>query len=181
MEPKEYFSEESDHENCSTCSEEETMSEDETPTTSDEEFIVSDAEMEEEYEFEELIEENEKLRKENKLLKKLLIQKSAKLLANRTSLREFLLSLLHHFLPERGFCALFLSHLHSAFLGTCRLLRANFLSFWLGAKPALHRASPLTFVNLLSKRSSTQQALLSSLTPLTHTHSQVYIITAWGF
>ena len=53
-----------------------------------------------------------------------------------------------------------------------------FLSFWLGAKPALHHASPLTFVNLLSKRSSTQQALLSSRTPLTHTHSQVYIITA---
>ena len=89
-------------------------------------------------------------------------KKSAKLLANRTSLREFLLSLLHHFLPERGFCALF-------------------LSFWLGAKPALHHASPLTFVNLLSKRSSTQQALLSSRTPLTHTHSQVYIITAGVF
>ena len=65
MDPKEYVSEESesDHENCSTCSEEETMSEDETPTTSDEEFIVSDAKMEEEDEFEELIEENEKLRK----------------------------------------------------------------------------------------------------------------------
>ena len=74
MDPKEYFSEESesDHENCSTCSEEETMSEDGTPTTLDEEFIVSDAEMEEEDELEELIEENEKLRKENKLLKKLL-------------------------------------------------------------------------------------------------------------
>ena len=56
-----------------------------------------------------------------------------------------------------------------------------FLSFWLGAKPALHHASPLTFVNLLSKRSSTQQALLSSRTPLTHTHSQVYIITAGVF
>ena len=38
---------ESDHEECSTCSAEETRSEDETPTTSDEEFIVSDSEMEE--------------------------------------------------------------------------------------------------------------------------------------
>ena len=35
------------HENCLTCSEEETVSEDETPTTSDEDFIVSDSEMEE--------------------------------------------------------------------------------------------------------------------------------------
>ena len=85
MEPKEFLEEsehedcttcseesESDHENCATCSEEESMSEDETPTTSDEEFIVSDVEMEEEDEFEELIEENEKLRKEIQLLKKLL-------------------------------------------------------------------------------------------------------------
>ena len=56
---------ESDHEDCPTCSEEESMSEDESPTTSDEEFIVPDEE--EEDEVEELIEENENLKKENKL------------------------------------------------------------------------------------------------------------------
>ena len=60
-------SEQSDHEDCPTCSEEELMSEDESPTTSDEEIIVSDEE--EEDEVEELIEENENLKKENKLLK----------------------------------------------------------------------------------------------------------------
>ena len=61
------FEVESDHEDCPTCSEEESMSEDESPTTSDEEFIVSDEEGEDEVE--ELIEENENLKKENILLK----------------------------------------------------------------------------------------------------------------
>ena len=68
MDPKEdYESEQSDHEDCPTCSEEESMNEDKSPTISDAEFIVSDEE--EEDEVEELIEENENLEKENKLLK----------------------------------------------------------------------------------------------------------------
>ena len=67
---------ESDHDDCPTCSEEESMneegaaserSEDESLTTSDEEFIVSDEE--EEDSVEELIDENENLKKENKRLK----------------------------------------------------------------------------------------------------------------
>ena len=68
---------ESDHENCLTCSEEETVSEDETPTTSDEDFIVSDSEMEEveaddsiEDQLELLFESFVNLQEENKLLKK---------------------------------------------------------------------------------------------------------------
>ena len=67
----------SDHENCLTCSEEETMSEDETPTTSDEDFIVSDSEMEEveaddsiEDQLELLFESFVNLQEENKILKK---------------------------------------------------------------------------------------------------------------
>ena len=68
---------ESDHENCLTCSEEETVSEDETPTTSDEDFIVSDSEMEEveaddsiEDQLELLFESFVNLQEENKILKK---------------------------------------------------------------------------------------------------------------
>ena len=68
---------ENDHENCLTCSEEETVSEDETPTTSDEDFIVSDSEMEEvgqedvvEDQIELLFESFVNLQEEHKILKK---------------------------------------------------------------------------------------------------------------
>ena len=90
---------ESDHENCLTCSEEETVSEDETPTTSDEDFIVSDSEMEEveaddsiEDQLELLFESFVNLQEENKLLKKelekqgsLLFEIHQELKANTTS------------------------------------------------------------------------------------------------
>ena len=89
----------SDHENCLTCSEEETVSEDETPTTSDEDFIVSDSEMEEveaddsiEDQLELLFESFVNLQEENKLLKKelekqgsLLFEICQELKANTTS------------------------------------------------------------------------------------------------
>ena len=89
----------SDHENCLTCSDEETVSEDETPTTSDEDFIVSDSEMEEveaddsiEDQLELLFESFVNLQEENKLLKKelekqgsLLFEICQELKANTTS------------------------------------------------------------------------------------------------
>ena len=155
MNPKEYFSEESksDHEDCSTCSEEESMSEDETPTTSDEEFIVSDEEMEEEDEFEELIEENEKLRKKNNFLKnnlkiELLIQKKCKTVGQQN------LSQGEREVFAR-FCALFCPT-STPPLALADSLEPIFCHFGLGLNQHFYRASPLTFVNLLSKRSSTQ-------------------------
>ena len=86
---------ESDHEECSTCSAEETRSEDETPTTSDEEFIVSDSEMEEaeneeceEDQIELLFESFVNLQEEHKILKKELAKQSCLLWEIRQELKE---------------------------------------------------------------------------------------------
>ena len=86
---------ESDHEECSTCSAEETRSEDETPTTSDEEFIVSDSEMEEaeqeeceEDQIELLFESSVNLQEEHKILKKELQKQSCLLWEIRRELKE---------------------------------------------------------------------------------------------
>ena len=86
---------ESDHENCLTCSEEETVSEDETPTTSDEDFIVSDSEMEEveqedavEDQIELLFESFVNLQEEHKILKKELQKQSCLLFEIHQELKE---------------------------------------------------------------------------------------------
>ena len=88
-------SEASDHEECSTCSEEETRSEDETPTIYDEEFIVSDSEMEEaeqeeceEDQIELLFESFVNLQEEHKILKKELQKQSCLLWEIRRELKE---------------------------------------------------------------------------------------------
>ena len=88
---------ESDHENCLTCSEEETVSEDETPTTSDEDFIVSDSEMEEvgqedaeEDQIEFLFETFVNLQEEQKILKKELQKQSRLLFANQQELKKII-------------------------------------------------------------------------------------------
>ena len=85
----------SDHENCLTCSEEETVSEDETPTTSDEDFIVSDSEMEEvgqedavEDQIELLFESFVNLQEEHKILKKELQKQSCLLFEIHQELKE---------------------------------------------------------------------------------------------
>ena len=86
---------ESDHEECSTCSAEETRSEDESPTTSDEEFIVSDSEMVEaeqeeceEDQIELLIESFVNLQEEHKILKKELAKQRCPLWEIRRELEE---------------------------------------------------------------------------------------------
>ena len=85
----------SDHENCLTCSEEETVSEDETSTTSDEDFIVSDSEMEEvgqedvvEDQIELLFESFVNLQEEHKILKKELQKQSCLLFEIHQELKE---------------------------------------------------------------------------------------------
>ena len=94
---------ESDHENCLTCPEEETVSEDESeaesaaasPTTSDEDFIVSDSEMEEveqedavEDQIELLFESFVNLQEEHKILKKELQKQSCLLFEIHQELKE---------------------------------------------------------------------------------------------
>ena len=88
-------SEASDHDECSTCSAEESRSEDETPTTSDEEFIVSDSEMAEaeqeeceEDQIELLFESFANLQEEHKILKKELAKQSRLLRKIRREMKE---------------------------------------------------------------------------------------------
>ena len=90
---------ESDHGNCLTCSEEETVSEDESeaesPTTSDEDFIVSDSEMEEvsqedavEDQIDLLFESFVNLQEEHKILKKELQKQSCLLFEIHQELKK---------------------------------------------------------------------------------------------